>query len=1366
MKKDLENKEYYLGLDCGTSSVGFAVTDLDYNLLKFNGKAMWGSHLFDEAKPAAERRVNRCARRRRKREVQRLSLLQEIFAEPIYKVDPTFFIRLNDSKYLAEDKHYNDSNIIFNDKDYKDRDFFRQFPTSYHLRKYLIKEGTQDPRLLYLGIHHILKHRGHFLFPGDNMSAIINISPLVEELKELYRCIYECELFFTSNSELENALKEKNKPKKRDLLNAVISSENAKFQKYIVKLLMGDKLKVKDLFDNEEYDQVVDVEFKSNSFELVLDDLMDALTDDEFKFIEILKGMYDWALLADIMKGKEYISESKIALYEQNKKDLTLLKKVIKRYVPNEYKEFFHSNKAFSAYIGKSHNSNGKKIKVEKSKRINIEEFYKQTNKILDKCDASDNDVVYLKNAIQNDSLLPMLMSFRNGVIPYQVNKIELDAILLKAKENFSFLQMADSDGITANEKIKSLMTYRIPYYVGPLGSNNNSSNSFGWLVRKEAGRILPWNLDQKVDIEQSAENFILRMTNKCTYCKEEDVLPRQSIAYSKYLVLSELNNLSVKGERLSVDLKQSIYRNLFQTKKKVTKRDIVNFLIKEGYYEKGDISKEDLTGIDTDDFKSSLGAYIDFKKYIDEKRLNKDDVDLIVKWITLFSDGGDILKKRISKHFSGVLTDAEVNSICKKKYTGWGRFSHKFLYEITATNYDTSEYMSIVRMMWNTQFNLMELLSKNFEYKDQVSSLDSIKELDYEYIDELYVSPSVKRQIWQTMRIVDEIVKIMKHPPKKVFIETTRSDGEKGKRTVSRRDDLLSKVKEALKSNSEYHDEFNKMHEYLTSYDDSQVSRQDKLFLYLSQCGRCMYSGEQIKIEDLYRKDESGNNLYDVDHIYPISKSNDDSLQNKVLVKSVLNRKKTDIYPLSDSVRGKMNSFWKMLKDKQFITQEKYNRLVRNTPLTQEELKGFINRQLVETSQSTKASAEILKRYFGNDTKIVYSKARNVSEFRNDYELIKCRSLNDLHHAKDAYLNIVVGNVFDTKYTEKYYLQMNGKGYYNLSEPFKHNVSNAWEKGEEGTIATVRSVMRKNNVLLTRQPVEKGGALYDLNLVAKGSKGGALPSKTTDPGIQKMIANGMTKEQAYEEWTNKYGGYNSLTTAYFSLVKYKKKKDDYAAFVPISIVDSKELADEDKLRKYCAGVLKCPDVEIIRSKVLSNTLLIFDGFQTLITGKSNMGKTITLSSNIPLILSEESQKVLKKVESFLKKLKDNKNLVVDPIHDELDDSKFELLYSELIEKSNASIYKDRPGSQIDLFQKPETRDKFMKLSLNDKCKVISEFMRYYGCGSGLANFEAIGGTKACGTITKSSSINLSKTKLTIVDKSITGLFENRINID
>ena len=60
-------QKYYVGLDMGTASVGYAVTDDKYNIIKRHGKALWGVNLFKTADTAEERRVFRTARRRNDR---------------------------------------------------------------------------------------------------------------------------------------------------------------------------------------------------------------------------------------------------------------------------------------------------------------------------------------------------------------------------------------------------------------------------------------------------------------------------------------------------------------------------------------------------------------------------------------------------------------------------------------------------------------------------------------------------------------------------------------------------------------------------------------------------------------------------------------------------------------------------------------------------------------------------------------------------------------------------------------------------------------------------------------------------------------------------------------------------------------------------------------------------------------------------------------------------------------------------------------------------------------------------------------------------------------------------------------------------
>ena len=162
------SKKYYLGLDIGTNSVGWAVTDEEYNLCKFRGKDMWGIRLFESANTAAERRLKRNSRRRLKRRAQRIKLLQEIFAGEISKTDNSFFIRLNESRLHIEDKSVKEKHPLFIDENYSDINYYAQYPTIYHLRKELIEnEKPHDPRLVYLALHHIIKARGHFLIEGN-----------------------------------------------------------------------------------------------------------------------------------------------------------------------------------------------------------------------------------------------------------------------------------------------------------------------------------------------------------------------------------------------------------------------------------------------------------------------------------------------------------------------------------------------------------------------------------------------------------------------------------------------------------------------------------------------------------------------------------------------------------------------------------------------------------------------------------------------------------------------------------------------------------------------------------------------------------------------------------------------------------------------------------------------------------------------------------------------------------------------------------------------------------------------------------------------------------------------------------------------
>ena len=102
MKKE-KNSDYFIGFDVGTNSVGYAVTGKDYSLLKYHGKPMWGSHIFDEGETSQRRRAFRTARRRLDRRQQRVALINDFFAVEICKKDPDYFIRRRESSIIRDD---------------------------------------------------------------------------------------------------------------------------------------------------------------------------------------------------------------------------------------------------------------------------------------------------------------------------------------------------------------------------------------------------------------------------------------------------------------------------------------------------------------------------------------------------------------------------------------------------------------------------------------------------------------------------------------------------------------------------------------------------------------------------------------------------------------------------------------------------------------------------------------------------------------------------------------------------------------------------------------------------------------------------------------------------------------------------------------------------------------------------------------------------------------------------------------------------------------------------------------------------------------------------------------------------------------
>lgn len=1337
------SKDYYLGLDMGTGSVGWAVTNSEYEVLRAHGKSLWGVRLFDTANTAEERRGFRTARRRLDRRNWRIQMLQELFAEEICKTDPGFYLRMKESKYVPEDKRDKDGNCpelpyaLFVDKDYTDKDYHKEFPTIHHLRKYLIEtQDTPDIRLVYLALHHMMKHRGHFLLQGD----IENVKEFDSTFEQFIQYLYDEELDFNiqfleeEKKIVENVLRDasKTRSEKRSILIKNLNAKTA-CEKAILNLLVGGTVKLSDIFDNSELDssERPKISFYDSGYDEYIG-TVEAELGEQYVIIETAKAVYDWSVLVDILGDNTSISVAKVQIYEKHKKDLAYLKRLVKKYLIDDYRDIFVYTDAkvnnYCAYIGMT-KINGKKVWLE-GRQCTKEEFHDYLKKkVLIKLTDVD-EAEYLKVELEKGTFMPKQVSKDNGVLPYQLHLFEMKAILNNIGKRIPFIQ-------ENADKIVQIFTFRVPYYVGPLNIVKSPSDSkFSWAVRRTNEKIYPWNFEDVIDVEASAEKFIRRMTNKCTYLTGEDVLPKDSLLYSKFVVLNELNNLRLDGEKISVELKQRIYKELFEKKRKVTQKNLRDYLVREGLVNQS----VDITGIDGD-FKGSLTAYHDFKEKLTGIDLRQQDKEAIISNIVLFGDDKKLLKRRIHKMFPD-LTEKQVNAISALSYKGWGRFSKSFLDGVTAPAPETGEVWNIITALWETNDNLMQLLSNQYLFMTRIEELnaDNVSpQLSYKTVDDLYVSPAVKRQIWQTLKIVKEIEKVMGGTPKRVFVEMAREKQE-SKRTESRKKQLMDLYKACKREERDWIDELGKFEEHQL--------RSDKLYLYYVQKGRCMYSGEQIDLEDLW-----DNQKYDIDHIYPQSKVMDDSLDNRVLVKKKLNADKSDVYPIKKEIRDARQPFWKLLLDGGFISKEKYNRLTRASEFEPNELAGFIERQIVETRQSTKAVAGILKQVLP-DTDIVYVKAKTVSQFRQDFNLIKVRELNDLHHAKDAYLNIIVGNTYFVKFTKNasWFIKSNPGRSYNLKKMFTANdvTSNgetAWTVGDAGTIVTVKKQMKKNGVLVTRKSYEVKGGLFDQMILKRGK--GQVPIKGTDERL------------CSEKGINNYGGYNKATGAYYMLVESEDKKGNLMRtieYVPLYLKQEIEFSEEKALQ-YFIEVRKLSNPRIVMHKIKTDTLFNVDGFKMWLSGRT--GNRLIFKGANQLLLAERESVILKRVLKYVQRVKENKNLKLT-VWDGLTENDLLELYELFIDKIKNSIYGIRLGAQEKTLV--DKKRVFLALSMEDKCVVLSEILHLFQCQSGAANLKLIGGPSSAGILVMNAEITKCKS-ISIANQSPTGIYEQEIDL-
>lgn len=1304
------------------------------------GKNLIGTRLFKEGNTAAERRGFRTQRRRLNRRKWRLKLLEEIFDPYMAEVDEYFFARLKESNLSPKDsnKKYLGS-LLF--PDVSDSNFYDKYPTIYHLRRDLMEKDKKfDLREIYLAIHHIVKYRGNFLekVPAKNYkNSGASIGFLLEEVNSLYKDIIGDESVVILNS-----------GKFEDVEKIILDEENRNLdkQKSVGKLLVEDKKKknivtafskaifgykfnIEDLLliENDEKNKLT---FNDENIDDIFNELSHSLNDNQMDLLTKTREIYFKFKLNMIVPTGYTLSESMIEKYEMHKAHLKM------------YKEFINTLNTKDRKILK--NAYSDYINNEKAKAANAQEnFYKTVKKTIK--DNNSDTAKKIIGLIDEGNFMPKQRTGENGVIPHQLHQIELDRIIENQAKYYPWL--AEENPVEKNRKfakykLDELVTFRVPYYVGPLvdkteSNKNEKETKFAWMVRKAKGTITPWNFENLVDRTESANRFIKRMTSKDTYIIGEDVLPASSLLYEKFKVLNELNNIKVNKKKLDVEQKQHVYLDLFTTRKNVTKDNLATSL---------NCDAGSITGLsDNEKFNSSLSSYIDLKAIlgnaVDDCNKN-EDLEKIIEYSTIFEDG-NIYKEKLSE--ISWLTDEQIEKLSNIHFKGWGRLSKKLLTQITNENGER-----IIDALWNTSNNFIQIISDesiqaklaeiNGEYADK-SNLEDI-------LDEAYTSPQNKKAIRQVMKVVEDIEKAMKCKPTSIAIEFTRRKG-KSKLTNTR----YKKISEAYeKITDELISEY-ELGKLQSKLDSKANNMRDIYYLYFMQLGRDMYTGEKINIDELHQ-------YYDIDHIFPRSFIKDNSLNNRVLTRKEINNNEKADRTAADLYAVKMGDFWRKLRKQGLITEKKYkNLLTRTDSIDKYTKQSFIKRQLVETSQVVKMAANILQDKYSN-TKIIEVRARLNSDLRKEYELIKNREVNDYHHAIDGYLTIFIGQYLyktypklrsyfvydDFKKLDSNYLKHMDKFNFiwkledKKAEDVYDNVNNEFILNVPKMKDYIQKIYNYKYMLVSKEVTTESGAFYKETKYKAGGMN-LIPIKQNKP-------------------INIYGGYKEKRNSYMMLVKIKKKKETIYKIVGIPRLLSDEL---DRLNTMSEKQLLLETIaRTSLSKTEQNFKIILDKVyygQLVIDGnqKYTLGSVIYKHNAMQLHLSKQALEILAVGKTKSREVKDEELIAV---YEEI-----LLVVNKYFELYDISKFRQKLNDGLEIFKELP----IYNIYENNKIKKIGKFevlnRILIGLHANAARVDlSVLGFKDLGKLQVNGGIKLSP-DAKLIYQSPTGIFSRAVRV-
>ncbi|CAH0418417.1 type II CRISPR RNA-guided endonuclease Cas9 [Periweissella ghanensis] len=1184
---------YNVGLDIGVGSVGWSVVDDQNRLMRKKGKNLIGVRLFEPADTAAQRRTYRTTRRRLARRHWRLGLLNEIFAPALAQIGDAEFLHRLQYSWIHPDDAVNHDNwhqgSLFGNN-LADKAFYQKYPTIYHLRAALMQDSTQhDLREVYLAIHHLMKYRGNFLMSTAklNLAAVFDVQAFGDALQLL-----DPEYTINNSEQLVGRLVD-TKLSRTGRVEAAREFVNIdkRVAKEIFSALVGLNVNAANLFEQEVVGDEAKL-WKFNMNDVDIDDKLSLVSDllgdaDLSSFLYSLKDAFDGLTLQMLLKGQSSLSAAMVAGYETHKQNWAYIKTHGRT---RENKAAV--NAAYKQLLSDNPDEHAKGLKAMLATLDGI-----IPTDVLASFELADN----------SDNFLPRQRTKANGTIPVQLHAEELARIIANQSQYYPFLKATyvDENG-DAQNKLMGLLKFRVPYYVGPMVVGQNAKGrdqANHWMVRKTDATITPWNFKQVIDTDESAKKFINAMISTDTYLFGEPALAKHTPTYEKYNVLQELNNVRLDGKRLDVSFKQAIFDEVFTENSKVKLTDVAAFLMSK-YGVKGELS-----GLANSEnkFNANLTSYHYLKKILGAAFVadpnNAQTLDEIVTLQTVFEDA-EILTRQL--HQLKNLTDAQVNKLARKHFTGWGNLSAKLLQTpfIKTSNRDLNK-SSILDLLYTSRSNLMEIMNDDCYGVQDWLTAENMAQTGQTSIDDLIAELAgprdIKRAIKQSFNILLDIQRVMGgEAPSNIFLEFAR-DTQASRQTNSRYNALkrLYDAPELKKTFKKIVAEFKE--------ETKETIQNDRIFLYYTQMGLDFYTGEELKLHQLHN--------YDVDHIIPQAFTKDNSLDNRVLVNRAANNRKSN-GTIDRAIIENCQGIWYQAFKHNLITEKKLKRLTHQQDWM-EQAPNFIARQLVETRQIIKNVAVLAKQLFPSYTTTVQAvRAEMTSDMRKRLGIMKNRDVNDYHHAFDSLLMMTVGlfmqrrgimqagkvsdnagnefNLYAKQYLARLrqqaadtHRQIKPYGFVidaMFSDDAKKRINGDGEIVFDNVtdVAYLRQVLAYKKILLTRPTRIGSGQLY---------KETQFPNPQNDVKARgSLIPVKGNKATAY------YGGFSASNSAYMTLVRVEGKKDAKNVLVKIPMSVHKLIeSGQMTVERYIRDIKQVKDFARILMPVVKLDQLVID---------------------------------------------------------------------------------------------------------------------------------------------------------------------------